>query len=856
MWRRLALVVALLLAPPARAQDAAPPAPALADVDPTAPLAGFPPLADVPLRRFTQHKPVTLAIQVHESMDDREVARLATVYGPWLRALCELFAEDYARPAGLEPRPGGLLVVVLSEPRLHDACRAAGAAEDDGQPHAFVAPALPAVFVLDSTGVAGALGSAHVDEALHAAVHALLQSHASAGARAPLWLEEGLARRLASNSGRTPPTTASLRMPDGAALATMARTLVQPELRSVLLRPTRELLAFATRADLDRRIARHVAGPAAGLAAIGHQASLLLAWMEEGDLKRRADVPKMLSVALRGGAAAEVAAVPGDLAALDAPFERWVRTQLESGEHPVTADDFSLAPLPPRVGELAAGVVALPLDLALPSGDARLEHLRALAEAAAGDVHGALARLDALPAEPAGMAPEALAALREDRRLLAGLLDLRAAWLAGRVGKPLALADGGVTLKPTLLRVEADGLVVKDRKSERTLPHSALALETLVDDWVGSGPARAPAEDEARVLAWLLAGTPASRDRMLGRVRKEASEAGARLLERRAEYETQVAEGRALVALALLTEAAVPGAGADEAARAAWLGWAAVAASAATSAPVLERLPALRALGAQVLGARFDADPLGALQPAGRVTDLGGGRVRAEWAFADAADLRDWDEVEPQPLLRDGRQPLVVLSGPHAPAIANGALELRGEGRLRSRLAFAAPLQIDFDLAFQRTPAERQAAESGAPPPGTEVVHDFFLAFCADAWGSGLRNHWYGSLLGLDKQGAHQGLAQSALPGAFVGQWYHVRLEHDGTLVRSQVDGQPMASLEFPHLRRGLLEIEHRSDRVIALRKLVVEGALDVPGLEPARRAWVDERLDGLLGRPYRPAQK
>jgi hypothetical protein len=683
---------------------------------------------------------------------------------------------------------------------------------------------------------------------LHAATHALFDACLASGAApAPAWLLEGLAERLSSCGMRPGSQQPVVCAPDVEALRALSRAFNDRSMRVAALHTLPGLLEVTSLADLDALSTDTRVPLPEVLAGFGHETSLFLAWLDES-VHLKPDRGVGIARAVLAGqpcAPALAAALEGAApASAEADFTEWIRRRMR-GVTRGRATEFTLQPPDIEPGELRPGVLARPAHLALPAGDAACEHALALQLASDGDLAAAAAALERLRAAPDVPAADA-AALQTEQRLCLAVDDLRRRWLAEHAGKSVELRDGGATVKLNLVSASGGKLVVKDKGKQRELPESALLPGTLAAQLIAPGTVLPAADDEARAFAWLLAADAAWRDKTAPRLRKDSGPEAARVLDLRPQLETRLALGRALAQLASLAATPLPSGAATDAERDAWLA-AARGVAASRSLPVVaERLPALRSLAGQILGARFDAAPLKLAPPRAKVEDLGGGRVRATWDFSDAAQLEDWSS---QPQLASGREnppALRQLTSTAGVAVVGGALQMCGDGDWRCALGFAAPFTVDYDLSYVMSPDEQRVYDSGGEVQDAKLVQDFELCLCTDAAGAGLRCHTFGHLAVLDSEGNALEIDDGAVSSAFIGTPYHLRLEHDGQQLRSIVEGEPSASVPASSHVSGSLELWHHTERTIALRKLVVEGALDPAAFAPRRNAWVAAHLAEL----------
>ncbi len=841
------VLLVLALASAARAQVSA------ADAARFEALQRLAPLQGIEFQRDTTSAPVLFATQVPGPGASGPTWWTATRCSPWVRPLAQLVATGYAEPAGLATRPGRAetLVVILRDEALYEACRTWGAVRDAHADRAFFLPQGPAVVMLELGAPAGSEedGSPEPDEVaralrpmLHALAHALLDARAQV--EPPLWLVEGFAERLASISGRLLPEPGLLAF-DEASLQGLADAFTTPSRRAITARPLAELLAIRTLAELDARVERLAVDARAAQLGLAQQASLFLAWLEERD--GREPLARLLASALRGDRKA--AGGPADLAqpaVLDAPFAAWVQAQLDERLRLTPVRGFTLAAGASAQGELAAGIAARPADLSVPLDALEPARARALRAAQAGALREALARTDDVLALP-GLSDALRREVQVDRRALLALDDLRRRWLAGRIAKPVDLRDGGKVLRVVVKGVEGETLTVTDTSGRtRTLTLDALPPGALAVELQGSGLAGSADEDEARALAWLLAADNAWKDRNQALVRTELGPAGLELLARREAFEARLRLGRALVALDELAARELPTAPDD---RSAWLARAREGLVAADLPEAAAASLALRALAEQVLSASFDADPLAALGLKGKLELLPGGRVRAAWDFMNPAQLADWPARATDSPDQRNVAALTLQAGKSEARVEDRWLVLRGTGLLRCALPLAAPLSLEYDLEGRLTDEEQHRANRQAK--GAVVAPDplamlFQVRICVDERVGRIAAWDFANLERVDARGSLADSVASRISSIALQKTYRIRIEHDGTRVRALLDGREAATMDAAGQAGGFLEIFHHTDRPLALRRVVAEGALDAASLKGARAAWVTAQLSRL----------
>jgi hypothetical protein len=831
------------------AQDAPPGtsvgAKAKADLDPFAFVAGNEILRELQLRSYLGYKPVVVAMQPAAVPDVEREKFVAANCGSWGRALLERLQRDYFQPAGLSAATDRamLRVLVLTDRNTFELLHAWSGVRDSHDDAAFYAPQLGAAVVLDrGSTLDGKYGTGCVRPLLHVLLHERLDACGKGGDALPLWLVEGLGERLGSHAASVDESE-PLGVFDLPSLGKVAALCVDRLDRIAAVRPLAELVAMNTLAALDARTAGLPVNPALPLDGLSHEASLFLAWLDEGEARLPDRGRQLVRAWLALQPGGTLPALPAEPAALEGDFVGWVQEQIVKHRVRVPASVFTLKQELLVPGEIRPGVLVDSADLALPGDAIEVERGRLMLRAARGDLAGAGTLCDELLAR-SGLDEAEAKALRTDRRLLAALQDLRLRWLAAHLGKTLEFREGSALLRTTLVRMNGELPVVKDKGRERELSASAMLPSALAVQLMAPGNVQKGADDEARSFAWLLAEDRDWKEKTSARLRKDAGPGGLALLEQRADYDAALSLGAAVASLEELAGHKLPLDEASPAEREAWLSllqqtlaW--------RSVPLLAaRLDVLRALGGRVLRARFDAAPLANLPLKGKLQDLGQGRIRATWSFADAAQLEDWVARPFDDL--DLQQPLLAALTPEGLSPEGGWVIARASGQWRCKLAFAAPFTVDYDVRYDFTPGELAGKARGEEPTFSNMVQSVGVRMCTDDYGSGLTCLWQGDLYAVDKRAAIWDHAETTARSALIDVESHIRLEHDGQTLKSIVDGQPAAMLGALKRTSGAFEVWHHTDRPIALRNLVIEGMLDLAGLAPIRDAWVQAALEAL----------
>jgi len=227
---------------------------------------------------------------------------------------------------------------------------------------------------------------------LHAMVHERLDAYGPAdGPRPPLWLTEGLAERMSVHGEVFSDQERSLELKDVEGLSALLGATRDRGQRIAAVRPLKDLTAIGTLADLDVRVAGMDVPAGLPLAGLAHEASLFLAWLDDGDREHPDRGSKLVGewLAHRTGAPPALKEAPESL---EPAFVGWLQGMASQQLRQSRNTTLSLLPPTLAPGEIRLGVPARPEDLALPGSVTAVERARLLQLAVHGDLASAVAR--------------------------------------------------------------------------------------------------------------------------------------------------------------------------------------------------------------------------------------------------------------------------------------------------------------------------------------------------------------------------------------------------------------------------------------------------------------------------------
>ncbi len=447
----------------------------------------------------------------------------------------------------------------------------------------------------------------------------------------------------------------------------------------------------------------------------------------------------------------------------------------------------------------------------------------ALWEARAGRASAALERLAALRASAQG---DFAARLDRETTRLEAWRALRDAWLATLVksGGKLALSDGDKKVKVGVERLEGGVLHLAPNKP---------GWKTLAVEDIAAGELAQQMDKEAEALAppWvrLYAYALAENDKWSKLLKSDGGEGDRLRADAGADFARLLNAGRCaaeLQALADLHDPADAGQADALLARIASLRQAGAGLSF-----VAERREPLRALAARAHAARFDAAGLGAVLK-GKVEELGGGRIKVEYAFDSEEELLDFraggeymrDHHKRLPGLKDGLKDGFWIQ--------DGSLRAEGQAALRLIVPFAAPMSVEYELSID------------PPKEGDSPVPLLFVGLCDDeayhfGWSS-----VSGDVEVWNERGDVRN-ERSSTGMLVLGRGMTTKLVHDGERLSCLRDKAETAAIACPFVRGTVFLWAHSSLR-LNLRRLAVEGVVDDAARAALRERWVEEALAGF----------
>jgi hypothetical protein len=478
------------------------------------------------------------------------------------------------------------------------------------------------------------------------------------------------------------------------------------------------------------------------------------------------------------------------------------------------------APAQRPADEADAAAVTDPRSaLAVPAPAPRDALGLALWDAREGRVDAGLARVSALRA---GADDDLGPRLEREALRLAAWRDLRNAYLAGlaAAGGKLVLMDGDERVRVTVQKIAAGQLhLAKNKAGWETYPVDALPAGDLAQAMGKDADGLAPAW--VRIYGYALA----ENDKWSKLLKDDGAESVALRADAEADFAPLLRAGRCIAALEALSGEPDPvGLAAADALLAR------VDALRAEGLPVVrERAAALRTLAGIAHGARFDALGLGVALK-GKVTELGGGRVRLEYAFDAEAELADF--ARDDGYLLELRKRLLAVPDDVQDEfhVRDGSLRCLGKAARRLALPFSAPLSAEYEVSLD-------------PPKSGEPTGFFFFVGVCD---NGARRFAWCSNFGdledwSDPRDVRQALAQNER-AVELGRTYTMKLTHDGERLTSFRDTVEVASLECPRTS-GAIFLWLQTAMPLNVRRFAIEGRVDAAGIAKLRAAWVAAQL-------------
>lgn len=797
-----------------------------------------------------------LVLQRPPKDDAAYARRIVADYAPWLARITQLFDERVAQPAQLERRSdfGAAGLAVLATPGDYATfLQNARALYHSGAAGGYDADLRLVVVREDPfTKVRDRLDRFY--PVTRQAVVALFNAHWQGREKIALapFVIEGYASHLAFPSGMQPESLGTLQ-PRATMLKRLATFAGDAELRPRFLYRVDQLADAVSMASLWALEQARANGsplavdwPNASRAFFG-SAQLWVAFFEEGPGKDRIEGwRKYVRSALNGRGGADMLRASlgdADLVALDREFWTWVLDANEA-QNPNQKVERSvieeIVKVPPRVEAKGGGASASakpgasgaaraapapfdPRSLALGSADVEARHGVALVRARAGDLDGAKTALEAL----AQGADERAALARRDVQRVTAAIAFREAFVTSiaKAGSKLPIErDGKKHLLP-IARVEAGKVVFGENKAGiAELPLASLDPYELAKQY---DKKEALAGVPAWTRAWLyLVADDARWDKLL---KDEGDEAKALRADAKGHYAKTLAAGRAGTVLEELATLPLPRTRA-EADRVIEGVRKAIEAGVPAASPA--KRPALASFArAAYEGLANEVDAFSFVH--GKAARMGDGTVLLEYDFLDPAQGQDF--VQGLGAHEEFAASFPKIEDPKPVGLAkDGALALKGIGAWNFVLPMESPLEIDLSFAYEDRDGRAQIGPLS------------YVALCEQGSGKVVLCELFGDLHARDDG---TGLFErfKTGPREFTpGRVYELAIRHDGTRVKSTLDGQPSHECEAGPRKRGRVSILVSSDYHVVISRLSLRGKIDASGLPELRAGWVDGKLREL----------
>jgi hypothetical protein len=813
-------------------------------------------LAQDPVERLSVHPRLrdiewrsddTLAPLVFLTQRPLPADKVAGFHGPWLQRLEQEFRERVAEPAGLRAgAPHTVVCLFASEVEWRRYADHEGVAL---YPPRYGTYDQRLGVTLACEGPRGSAAAARLRPPLRAFATALVASHYSGvGSSMPeAWIALGLPDYLSFQTG-TSPDELAVPACDPTHLATLVEVLQRADLRAVYLPTVGELSAASAFGDLwpamqARAEEARVDAPLEGYASrVFHE--LLPLWMhfllDGEDGRHREAFARYLKSAMQGGggpAALATAFSGASLEDVERAFLNWVYAQYrvaglgnEYGARPIELLFDERAALSAS-GAVTASAAALDSTRLLPDPrDVSTAHAQALELAARGEYGQAIAQVEELwTRERAGAHGERLG--RELERLKQFAM-LRDAFLVESVAKgrrlPLVVEGKKRTFK--LLGVSQGIVELDDRKKELPVVRvEDLDPHLLAKEMSKLGEAYRPAEVPSwmRLYAYILAG-----DSTWTKLLKDRSEAAEAVRADRESYDVLVPTGAAARDLERIAARTLPLN--DSSAQTTEDDLRALLKTHGELLIVRERLVHLRQLARSAEEVLFEMRGLRALF-SGDCKELGDGRVRLLYEFDHTAELDDF--IEHADYLPDFRGTLPALLKPAGEAettLEEGAWTVLGATSYRHILPFVAPVTVKWKIKY-----------GYVTPGGTPDIHDF-LAVCDNGAESYAALTGMGSLVVVDKPGYHRFEHVGSDKPFTAHKVFELELEHDGRVVTSRVNGEPVREVPCGPRTAGRALLFFHTDVPASIEELVIEGRVDPLERKALRDTWVESRLSEI----------
>jgi hypothetical protein len=216
------------------------------------------------------------------------------------------------------------------------------------------------------------------------------------------------------------------------------------------------------------------------------------------------------------------------------------------------------------------------------------------------------------------------------------------------------------------------------------------------------------------------------------------------------------------------------------------------------------------------------------------IRPLEDGRIRLTYDFNEPSEIDDF--VPAGDYLLDRSQELFTLEGQASTlAVAGGEWRGRGHAVFRHPLVLQPPLRVRYELVY------------GRPRPGKGLESTVMVGICDDGAGNYVGAWDLFDLEAIDLPSRRIELdyeeGERPLKPA---KPYAIELRHDGKHAELWVDGEPKKKVAADARTSGALILLVHSEVTVAIRRLEIEGTLDLEAIGAARELWVAGQVRGM----------
>ncbi|MAF67033.1 MAG: hypothetical protein CMJ84_15420 [Planctomycetes bacterium] len=766
--------------------------------------------------------------------DEAHYSRTATFCAEWAEALHAVFLSEYVEPLELQARPAHtqfMIAVLASEGAYKDYALRNKTVMLPGM-RAHYDPRMRLAVTYDPWA-GGARSKDDVRQALmHELIHAFQHAYSTTRDLPPHpWVNEGLAEYLSSGTSGKPEDLRE-RLLEPRARKMVADALKHPLARELYVLPLADMLAAESYRDVMVAGFRRSQSAASGarfpysretaLSLFYRQAYLLVYFLHrEAGGRHRPAFAAYLKSTLRGKgdlAAFETAFEGVDLARLEGDFLNWIEPSVREWRPKPTTVESRSVEAAARAGEGAAGAE---YDLETVRPDT-------------GDVDNALSLavwhvVQGLPEEARGLLEEVASGLAEnDGRLgrLAQEIERVRAWITLRnqflawledEGRRLSIRSDGRILRAPVREVRGGRVLLgKNSAGLESVRIADLNLDLMVRDMI---KARGFEFSWARLYVDMLIG----REKWDSKLPKNDPSAES-LRAHAPEYPERIAEGERIARLGALADAPPPENPAS--ARALIDEMAALLADRGRSRVVARSVAGMRPL------ARLCAESVSAHLPlpemlAGRVRELGDGRVRVRYEWQSQDELRDFAPFDRLPgIASSAASPSV-----HVPSVGAGVLRFGGQRGFRHRLRLEGPMSASYTVRYPQGGAPLYSALGVGEADAGKIV------LCSTI----------GSLIVMDARGAGARRIDDA-GGIELKRAYSLELTLDGRAASVARDGETVATLDAASHTGGELFLWFDTGPQVEFGELCIEGTMHPDSLSAIRDHHAEHLLAELFG--------